>query len=333
MNEYPLNLQHGEITRVWRNPNLFVTDDGVPDEEPGEEGPTYDPVDMSKLDDNIPYYFVADTEFTGTRLSRPQIRFYWCNPSGGITPDKLQVLGDATRQTMTPGIKQLITDMPSAIPQSGHLCLIAWIVKDTLDRSTVYPDTIPTKPNGTIDASHPLVAQRNVTVIDIPNDEESVMFEFSVPAGINEIQIKRSPIAENRDLLEESGMGNLTNEAEEAPRMEIFQEGRGLPVDVFNSEAVSKSPVIDMTKYNDVKLTVRAELPKVNTPDTGAIYSFETIDEQDGVAMIVAYKQTEPTEKVERGTEEWFQRYEKLFGKRKAAMGRKRWKRRRNRRH
>ena len=333
---YPLNLHHEgqDIPRVWRNPNLFVTDDNSSDGGTVTD-PTYDPVDSSRLEAGKAYYFIADTQFTGSNnrpVSNPQVNYYWCNPSGGIMPDELQPLSLAADQPgvqilpRAQGIREIIS-RSGEMPNRGHFCLIAWIVGDTMDATTVYPTTIPTKSNGTVDANHPLVAQRNIDVIDVP-EGDSAMFEFSVPAGVNELQIKRSALAENRDLLEDSGMGNLTNEAAESPRMEIYEEGDPLPVHIFNAEAVSQSPTLDLSDYPSTKFRVRTELPKVDQPDTGAIYSFETPDEQDGVAIVLAYKQSEEKPITDRSSEAWFERMEKLFGKKRAEMARARWQRR-----
>lgn len=333
MNEYPLSLQHGTISRVWRNPNLFVTDDNVSDGGTSTD-PIYDPVDSSRLEAGQNYFYVADVEFDGSNgrpVSNPQINYYWANPSGGITPDELQPLSLAADQSTvqlfpaTQGTRQIIS-RPNDIPNRGHFCLIAWIVGDTFDHVTQYPTSIPTKGNGTVDAASPLVAQRNIDVIDVP-EGQSAMFQFSVPAGVNEIQIKRAPLAENRDLLEDSGMGNLNVEAEESPKMEIYEEGAGIPIHILNADAVGESPVLDLSEFPATKFTVRAELPKVNNPDTGAIYNFETPDEKDGVAIVLAYNQSEEPEDMEQGSDQWLQHKEKLFGKRRAELAKTRWER------
>ena len=333
---YPLSLHHdpGSITRVWRNPNLFVTDDNSSDGGTALN-PTYDPVDSSRLEAGKAYYYVANTEFDGSNnrpASNPQINYYWANPAGGIMPSELQPLSLAADhfdvQVLTKAqVTREIISKSGEIPNRGHFCLIAWIVGDAMDPTTVYPTTIPTKNDGTVDAANPLVAQRNIDVIDVP-EGDSAMFQFSVPVGVNEIQIKRTPLAESRDLLEDSGMGNLTHEAEESPRMEIYPEGDPLPMDVFNAEALSRSPTLDLSMYPSTRFTVRAELPKVDQEDTGAIYSFETPNEQDGVAIVLAYKQSEEPEINDRSSEAWFERMEKLFGKKRADIARARWKQR-----
>ena len=333
---YPLSLHYDpdSITRVWRNPNLFVTDDNSSDGGTATD-PTYDPVDSSRLEAGKAYYFVANTEFDGSNnrpVSNPQINYYWANPAGGILPSELQPLSLAADQPtvqILPKAQETrqIISRSGEIPNRGHFCLIAWIVGDTMDNITTYPTTIPTKSDGTVDAGNPLVAQRNIDVIDVP-EGDSAMFQFSVPVGVNEIQIKRTPLAESRDLLEDSGMGNLTREASESPRMEIYEEGDPLPAFIFNAEALSKSPTLDLTLYPTTKFNVRAELPKVDQPDTGAIYSFETPNEQDGVAIVLAYKQTEEPEINDRSSDAWFERVEQLFGKKRADMTRERWQRR-----
>lgn len=330
---YPLTLHHGTISRVWRNPNLFVTEDNVSDGGTSTD-PIYDPVDSSRLEAGQNYYYVADVEWDESNpapVSNPQINYYWANPSGGITPDELQPLSLAVDQSTVQiiprgqGTRQIIS-RPNDIPNRGHFCLIAWITGDTFDHVTQYPATIPLKGNGTVDANHPLVAQRNIDVIEVP-EGNSAMFQFSVPAGVNEIQIKRSPLAENRDLLEDSGMGNLNVEAKESPKMEIYEEGAGIPIHILNAEAVAESPILDLTEFPATKFTVRAELPEVDNPDTGAIYSFETPDEKDGVAIVLAYNQSEAPEQMEKGTEAWFEHKEKLFGKRRAELAKARWER------
>lgn len=341
--DYPVTLHHtenGEITKVWRNPNLFVTADDIPDDGSNARDPIYTPL-SGKLDDETDYYYVADVFFNGHNggsSSSPVVEFYFANPAGGITPDELQHLGTSKRGRM--GVDdsfQLISQNGQNIAESGHLCLIAWIRTDDADPNAdqTYCSSIPTKPNGCVDAAHPLVAQRNISVVDVPPKTKSTMFDVRVPEGVNEIVMKREPIAENEDLMATAGIADVENEAAAAIKVEVFVDNRSLPIATFTPEELEKGPTIDMKGFPNTALHVRTELADNDDNRTaGAIFTFETPDRTEGVAMVMAFNQEDADaeeKKAEQETPPWFKKIEKRFGKRRAEMMRERFERRRKR--
>lgn len=340
-NLFPITMQFGTISKPWRNPNLFVTADNQPDNEPGE--PTsYEPLRMNKLEKNQEYYLVANVlnedEHSVFGIA---IDFYLCKPSGGIKPEDLN---ESTRIGQTGGpifpntSAEFITFQPFSVDHSGHFCIVAHI-------STVRPDSqigdyseIPTNSKGCIDASAPNMAQRNINVHSAPKGSSAMMFQFNVPAGVNEVKLTRTPLAEGRELLEDSGMAHLEHEAEEVPRFEFYRVGESTPIEIIARDRIASQPTIDLSRYQNIELSVRVELPQVDQENTGAIYTFSDKDDTEGLEMVLSFqtdadeKADKEEKKMEKYSDAWWGNFERYVGKRRANRFKERWEARRQKR-